>query len=204
MASVTPERQPITYCLEFGEDWYRIRLDEHAEADVNAFLDVLFDGIPADAAEQGRTLFNGQFAAQITAARSRRGIELLVPAPKPHAAALPGAAVLVAEVVIPAATVPDPIEVIAHVARNNAGARTGLIAGSVAVRIDHSFAGPDIEDGTDVSPSPQRVEYVVAVPNDVRWLSIDLSVQAVAGFTTHQAITEFDQAVGRLTWSASE
>ena len=47
------------------------------------------------------------------------------------------------------------------------------------------------------------IEYVIAVSNDPRWLSIDLSVQAVDGFDTDQAIAKFDQAVAELTWSDS-
>lgn len=205
MDHVTPEREPITYRLVLGEDWYRIRLDEHAEADVKAFLDVIFDGIPADAAEQLRTLLTVQFAAQIAAARSKLGIEMLVPMPKPGGAALPGAAVLIAEVVIPATVVPDPVEVVAWVAHSSAGARTGVIAGSVAVRIDHSAADADLDADQGLVPTtPKRIEYVVAVPNDPRWLSIDLSVQAIDGFDMDQTITKFDEAVGRLSWLAQE
>ncbi|MEZ0108641.1 hypothetical protein ABH920_002642 [Catenulispora sp. EB89] len=205
MDHVTPEREPITYRLALGEDWYRIRLDEHAEADVKAFLDVVFDGIPTVAAEQLRTLLTAQFAAQIAAARSKRGIELLVPTPRRGGAALPGAAVLTAEVVIPAPVVPDPVEVVARVAHGSAGARTGVIAGSVAVRIDHSAADDGLDaDDRLLPPTRKRIEYVIAVPNDPRWLSIDLSVQAINGFNMDQTITDFDQAVGQLSWSASE
>ena len=180
-------------------------MDEHAEVDAKAFLDVMFDGIPADAAEQVRNLFAVQFAAQIAAARSKRGIELLVPAPKPGGAALPGAAVLIAEVVIPASVVPDPVEVVARVAQNSAGARTGVVAGSVAVRIDHFAADADTEaDDEPVPPPRKRIEYVIAVPGDPRWLSINLSVQASDGFDADQAIMDFDQTVARLGWAASE
>lgn len=203
MDPVTPEREPITYRLAL-EGWYRIRLDEHAEADVEAFLNVMFDGIPAGAAEQVRTLFTIQFAAQIAAARSKRGIELLLPAPKAGGTALPGAAVLIAEVVIPAPVVPDPVEVVARAAQGSAGARTGVIAGSAAVRIDHS--GVDTEGEADdepLTPPRRRIEYVIAVPDDPRWLSIDLSVQAIDGFDMNHTITEFDEAVGQLIWSAS-
>lgn len=203
MASATPEHAPITYRLDLGEGWYRIRLDEHAEADVKTFLDVMFDGVPADAAEQTRTLITTQFTTQIAAARAKRGIELLIPAPKPHATVLPAAVVLVAEVVIPAPVVPDPVDVVARVAREAPNARTGVIAGSVAVRIDHSEADAEAEAGDDTPPSRNRIEYVIAVPNDPRWLSIDLSVQAVDGFDTDQAIAKFDQAVAELTWSDS-
>ncbi|MEY9935253.1 hypothetical protein ABH926_009928 [Catenulispora sp. GP43] len=202
MASITPERDPITYRLALGEDWYRIRLDEHAEADVKAFLDVMFDGIPTEAAEQARTLIAVQFATYIAAARAKRGIELLVPVPKPGGMALPGAAVLIAEVVIPTAVVPDPAEVVARVARDAVAANTGLIAGSAAVRIDHSVADSEVQADT-APPAQQRIEYVIAVPNDPRWLSIDLSVQAVDGFDVEQTIVDFDQAVAGLTWSAT-
>ncbi len=206
MDSETPELGPITYRLGLGEDWYRIRLDEHAEADVKAFLDVMFDGLPTDAVEQVRTLFSVQFATQIAAARARRGIEMLVPAPKPGGAALPGAAVLIAEVVIPTSVVPDPVEVAARVARGSAGARTGVIAGSVAVRIDHTAADTeaDEDDGKPESSTRKRIEYVLAVPDDPRWLSIDLSVQAVAGFDVERTIAEFDEAVAGLDWSEAE
>ncbi|MBS2535919.1 hypothetical protein KGQ20_24455 [Catenulispora sp. NF23] len=206
MDSVAPELGPITYRLGLGEDWYRIRLDEHAEADVKAFLDVMFDGLPADAAEQVRTLLSVRFATQIAAARARRGIEMLVPAPKPGGAALPGAAVLIAEVVIPTSVVPDPVEVAARVAQGSAGARTGVVAGSVAVRIDHTAADTeaDGEDGEPESSTPKRIEYVVAVPNDPRWLSIDLSVRAVEGFDVERMIAEFDEAVAGLDWSEAE
>ncbi|NUP47744.1 MAG: hypothetical protein HOW97_10585 [Catenulispora sp.] len=203
MASATPEHAPITYRLDLGEGWYCIRLDEHAEADVKTFLDVMFDGVPADAAEQTRTLITTQFTTQIAAARAKRGIELLIPAPKPHATVLPAAVVLVAEVVIPAPIVPDPVDVVARVAREAPNARTGVIAGSVAVRIDHSEADAEAEASDDTPPSRNRIEYVIAVPNDPRWLSIDLSVQAVDGFDTDQAIAKFDQAVAELTWSDS-
>ncbi len=212
MESVTPERDPITYRLAPGQDWYRIRLNEHAETDVKAFLDVMFDGVPVEAAEQARVLIGVQFAAQIAAARSKRGIDILVPAPKPGGAAMPGAAVLVAEVVIPGSVVPDPTEVVTRVARNAIGARTGVIAGCPAVRIDHSMADADARanigggKGTDVDgpPTPKRIEYVIAVPNDSRWLSIDLSVQAVNGFDVEQTIAKFDQTVAGLSWSAPE
>ena len=200
MSSVTPEREPITYRLALGEDWYQIRLNEHAETDVKAFLDVIFDGIPGDVVEQARTLFSAQFAGQIAAARAKRGIELMVPSPKPQGA-LPAVAVLVAEVVIPAPVVPDPVEVVARVARDNIGARTGVIAGSVAVRIDHSVMEFDADDAP---PTSKRIEYVIAVPNDSRWLSIDLSVQTIDGFDMEEAITKFDQAVATLSWSAAE
>ncbi|NUP51278.1 MAG: hypothetical protein HOW97_28795 [Catenulispora sp.] len=209
MESVTPEREPITHRLDFGDDWYRIRLNEKAASDVKAFLDVMFGGIPAEEAEKVRTLLAVQFAGQIAAARAKRGIELLVPAPKPGGVALPGAAVLIAEVVIPTPVVPDPVEVAARVVRGADGARMGVIAGSVAVRIDHSVA--DVEETEDAGvndelapPARQRIEYVIAVPNDPRWLSIDLSVQAVDGFGTEQIIAEFDQGVRRLSWSASD
>jgi hypothetical protein len=209
MESETPDRGPIAYRLALGADWYRIRLDEHAETDVKAFLDVMFDGVPADAADRIRALITVQFATQIAAARAKRGIELLVPAPKPGGAALPGAAVLIAEVVIPTPVVPDPVEVAARVARGAEGARTGVIAGSVAVRIDHSAADAEEDEDDDandgpVPPTRQRIEYVIAVPNDPRWLSIDLSVQAVGGFDVEQTIAEFDQAVAELEWSESE
>ena len=205
MDSVTPEREPITYCLDLGEDWYRIRLDERAEADVKVFLDVMFDGIPADAAEQTRTLITSRFAAQIAAACAKRGIELLVPSPKPQGAALPAVAVLVAEVDIPSPAVPDPVEVVARVARDNIGARTGVIAGTVAVRIDHSVTATESElDTDDTPPTGKRIEYVIAVPNDPRWLSIDLSVQTIDGFDIDEAITKFDQAVAMLNWSVPE
>lgn len=205
MDFVTPEREPITYRLGLGEGWYRIRLDEHAEADVKAFLDVMFEGIPVTAADQIRALISVQFASQIAAARSKRGIELLVPAPKPGGTPLPGAAVLIAEVAIPAPVVPDPVEVVARVAQGSAGARTGVIAGSVAVRIDHSMADAD-DDAADepMPPARKRIEYVIAVPSDPRWLSIDLSVQAVDGFDMDRTIAEFDQAVAQLGWSVSD
>ena len=203
MDPVTPEREPITYRLALGEDWCRIRLNEHAEADVKAFLDVMFDAIPAEAAEQTRAVITALFATQIAAARAKRGFELLVPTPKSGGAAMPGAAVLVAEVVIPAPAVPEPAEVVARVARDASGARTGVIAGSAAVRIDHSAAVSESE--ADAEPANRkRIEYVIAVPHDSRWLSIDLSVQAVDGFDMEQTITKFDQAVACLTWPETE
>ena len=201
MESVTPEREPITYRLALGEDWSVIRLNEQAETDVKTFLDVMFNGVPAGTAEKVRALVTAQFAAQIAAARSKRGIELRVPAPKPGGAALPGAAVLIAEVVIPAPVVPDPVEIAALVARDTAGTRTGMIAGSVAVRIDHTVGDADANaDAVAATPTRKRIEYVIAVPNDPRWLSIDLSVQAVAGFDVQQTITKFDQAVAEFAW----
>ncbi|MEY9888431.1 hypothetical protein ABIA31_002071 [Catenulispora sp. MAP5-51] len=205
MSSVTPERAPITYRLALGEDWYQIRLNEQAEADVNAFLDVMFDGVPADAAEQTRTLIGGRFATQIATARAKRGIELLVPSPQPQGVALPAAAVLVAEVVIPTPAVPDPTEVVARVARDNIGARTGVIAGTAAVRIDHSITVPESElDADGAPPTGKRIEYVIAVPDDPRWLSIDLSVQTVDAFDMEKVIANFDQAAAALSWSAGE
>lgn len=202
MSSVTPERAPITYRLALGEDWYQIRLNEHAEADVKAFLDVMFDGIPADAAEQTRTLIGARFATQIAAARAKRGIELLVPSPKSQGVALPAVAVLVAEVVIPAPAVPDPTDVVARVARENIGARTGVIAGTAAVRIDHSVTVPESElDADGAAPTGKRIEYVIAVPNDSRWLSIDLSVQTMDSFDVGEVIAKFDQAAATLSWS---
>lgn len=199
MDSVTPEREPITYRLTLGDDWYRIRLDESFETDVKAFLDVLFDGIPAEAADQTRSLITAQFATYIATARARRGIELLVPAPKSGGAAMPGAAILLAEVVIPSPVAPSPTDVATQVARNTVGARTGVIAGSAAVRIDHSFAGSGTNADT-APPRQKRIEYVIAVPHDPRWLSIDLSLQAVDGFDMAGTATKFDQLVTALNW----
>lgn len=76
-----------------------------------------------------------------------------------------------------------------------------MIAGSVAVRIEHNSADADDAAGP---PTRKRIEYVIAVPNDSRWLSIDLSVEAIDGFDIDQTIAELDQGVGQLSWSAAE
>lgn len=83
------------------------------------------------------------------------------------------------------------------------GARTGVIAGSVAVRIDHSAADAQADDES-LPPARKRIEYVIAAPDDWRWLSIDLSVQPTNGSDMEETITKFNEAVARLAWSAAE
>jgi hypothetical protein len=205
--------KPIDYTLNLGEGWTRIRLDDHAEADVNAFLDTVFASVPADAAEAGRGLIAGRLSTQIMAGRAKGGIDFYIPTPG-HGP-VPALTVMAAEVKIPSAAVPEPADVVARVAASNPTARTGVIAGMPAVRIDRSAgAGPDAEldteDDEDTDgpqpPRPRHIEYVVPVAGDPdhRWLSIALTGQAGPGgdeAKVDAAISAFDAAVSELAWA---
>jgi hypothetical protein len=217
MDPVTPESEPITYGFDMGAEWSRIRLDDNAESDVKALLDIAFTGIPPEAAEPTRNTLIAQFTKQIAAARSRRGIDLYVPTPKPHGQRIPAAAILAAEVVIPTRVVLDPADVVARVVATSQVARAGSIAGSPAVRLDHAAAEgageAEAEVGTVADynatkaaaetaiPANLRIEYVIAVPDDPRWLSLDLSVQAIPGHPVEPTLARFDEAVAALTFS---
>jgi hypothetical protein len=210
----TSDSKPIGYRLNLGAGWTRIRLDEHAEADVEAFLNAAFAAVPADAAEATRGVIAGRLATQITAGRAKGGIDFYVPTPG-HGP-VPALTMMAAEVKIPSAAVPEPADVVARVAASNpTTARTGVIAGMPAVRIDRSVgAGPDDEpDASDDGqaedgprpPRPRHIEYVVPVAGDPdhRWLSIALTGQAGPGAdeaAVDAAISAFDQAVSELTW----
>ena len=213
----TADSKPINYRLDLGEGWTRIRLDEHAEADVSAFLDGVFAAVPADAAEAGRGLIGGRLSSQIIAGRAKGGIDFYIPTP--GGGPVPALTVMASEVKIPAAAVPEPADVVARVAAANPTARTGVIAGMPAVRIDRS-AGIDPEaeadeDGAEgegdgdgpQQPRPRHIEYVVPVAGDPehRWLSIALTGQAGPGgdeAKVDEAISRFDQAVAELAWTA--
>jgi hypothetical protein len=205
--------KPIGYRLDLGQGWSRIRLDDHAEAAVNAFLDTVFASVPADAAEAGRDLVAGRLSLQITAGRAKGGIDFYIPTP--GNGPVPTLTVMAAEVKIPSAAVPEPADVVARVAASNPTARTGVIAGMPAVRIDRSVgAGPEAEidddddedeDGTQ-PPRPRHIEYVVPVAGDPdhRWLSIALTGQAGPGgdeAKVDAAISAFDAAVSELAWA---
>lgn len=199
MSLETPAAAPLTYRLPLGEEWRRIRLDENADDDVKALLDVSFSGIPDEAGETVRTALAQRFGMQVAAARAKSGLDLYLPADPVHAAASgagAAAAILVAQVVIPAAVAPDPVDVVARVAAANPAARTGIIAGTPTVRIDHGAAvTPDGDDESE-SPRTRHVEYVMAVPNDPahRWLSIALTGQG----GSDEDVAEFDRAVAEL------
>jgi hypothetical protein len=205
--------KPIAYRLDLGAGWTRIRLDEHAEADVNAFLDTVFAAVPADAAEAGRGLIAGRLGTQIMAGRAKGGIDFYIPTP--GGGPVPALTVMAAEVKIPTAAAPEPADVVARVAASNPTARTGVIAGMPAVRIDRSAgtdpdAGPDEADAEDGAgpqpPRPRHIEYVVPVAGDPdhRWLSIALTGQARPGADEAKvdaAVSAFDQAVAELAWA---
>ncbi|WP_194916738.1 hypothetical protein [Catenulispora rubra] len=217
-AADTAHSKPITYRLDLGEGWTRIRLDEHAEADVSAFLDRAFAAVPADAAEAGRGLIAGRLNTQIAAGRAKGGIDFYIPTP--GAGPVPALTVMASEVKIPSAAVPEPADVVARVAASNPTARTGVIAGMPAVRIDRSAgldpeaeaAGEDADDADDDGPQPPRprhIEYVVPVAGDPdhRWLSIALTGQAGPGADEAKvdaAVSRFDQAVAELAWTEDE
>ncbi|GAA1950186.1 hypothetical protein [Catenulispora subtropica] len=211
----TDAPQPITYRLDLGDGWQRIRLDDHAEADVKAYLDAVFASVPADAAEGARGLIEARLTTQILAGRAKGGIDFYIPAPNIGAGPLPALTVMAAEVKIPTTAVPDPADVVARVAAANPTARTGVIAGMPAVRIDRSAgvddsvpATLDEEDGEDGEPprsGPRHVEYVVPVAGDAqhRWLSIALTGQAGPGgdeAKVDEVVAAFDQAVAELAW----
>ncbi|MEY9889813.1 hypothetical protein ABIA31_003470 [Catenulispora sp. MAP5-51] len=215
-AAETANSKPINYRLNLGEGWTRIRLDEHAEADVNAFLDTVFAAVPADAAEAGRGLIAGRLGSQILAGRAKGGIDFYIPTP--GGGPVPALTVMASEVKIPSAAVPEPADVVARVAASNPTARTGVIAGMPAVRIDRSAgADPDAEpadedpaeqDGPQ-PPRPRHIEYVVPVAGDPdhRWLSIALTGQAGPGADEARvdaAVSRFDQAVAELAWTEGE
>lgn len=214
-AAETANSQPIHYRLDLGEGWTRIRLDEHAEADVNAFLDTVFATVPADAAESARGLIAGRLGAQIVAGRAKGGIDFYIPTP--GGGPVPALTVMASEVKIPSTAVPEPADVVARVAASNPTARTGVIAGMPAVRIDRSVGiDPDAEpvdedadeDG-ELPPRPRHIEYVVPVAGDPdhRWLSLALTGQAGPGADEARvdaAISRFDQAVSELAWSEGE
>jgi hypothetical protein len=217
-AAETANSKPINYRLDLGAGWSRIRLDEHAEADVNAFLDTVFAAVPADAAEAGRGLIAGRLTTQIVAGRARGGIDFYIPTP--GGGPVPALTVMASEVKIPTAAVPEPADVVARVAASNPTARTGVIAGMPAVRIDRSAgAGPDDEPGVQggdegdddgpQQPRPRHIEYVVPVAGDPdhRWLSIALTGQAGPGgdeAKVDAAISQFDRAVAELAWTDGE
>lgn len=216
-AAETANSQPIHYRLNLGEGWTRIRLDEHAEADVNAFLDTVFTGVPADAAEAGRELIGGRMTAQIIAGRAKGGIDFYIPTP--GGGPVPALTVMASEVKIPSAAVPEPADVVARVAASNPTARTGVIAGMPAVRIDRSSgvdpdSVPDTDDEAEDEdgprpPRPRHIEYVVPVAGDPdhRWLSLALTGQAGPGgdeAKVDAAISKFDQAVSELSWTEAE
>ncbi|WP_194898358.1 hypothetical protein [Catenulispora pinisilvae] len=214
-AAETANSEPINYRLDLGAGWTRIRLDEHAEADVNAFLDTVFAAVPADAAEAGRGLIAGRLGTQILAGRAKGGIDFYIPTP--GGGPVPALTVMASEVKIPSAAVPEPADVVARVAASNPTARTGVIAGMPAVRIDRSAgidpAAEDLDDEDDdgdiPTPRPRHIEYVVPVAGDPdhRWLSLALTGQAGPGgdeATVDAAITKFDAAVADLAWTEPE
>ncbi|GAA2057280.1 hypothetical protein GCM10009839_78300 [Catenulispora yoronensis] len=205
--------EPIRYQLTLGEAWQRIRLDENAEADSKAYLDAVFASVPAEAAEAARGLIEARLTTQIMAGRAKGGIDFYIPAPKVGAGPLPALTVMVAEVKIPTVTVPEPADIVARVAAANPTARTGVIAGMPAVRIDRSTGvddsvPTDADDDEDESGSrggPRHIEYVLPVAGDAqhRWLSIALTGQAGPGgdeAKVDAAVAAFDQAVSELVW----
>lgn len=217
-AAETANSKPINYRLDLGAGWTRIRLDEHAEADVNAFLDAVFAAVPVDAAEAGRALIAGRLGTQILAGRAKGGIDFYIPTPS--GGPVPALTVMASEVKIPSAAVPEPADVVARVAASNPTARTGVIAGMPAVRIDRSAgADPNAQDlddededdtGEDTPPPrPRHIEYVVPVAGDPdhRWLSLALTGQAGPSgdeAIVDAAISAFDAAVAELAWTEPE
>ena len=162
MDSVTPAASPVRYRIALDPAaWSRIRLDEHAEADVSALLDTAFAGVPEEEASPARQEVAVRFATQIAAARGRSGLDMYLPADPVHRHT--GAfAILAAEVAIPTTVPLDPVELVTKVAAGNPAARTGVIGGSPAVRIDNA----SVLDADGEPPRARRVEYIVAVPHD--------------------------------------
>jgi hypothetical protein len=201
MDSVTPAAAPIGYRIVLDPAaWTRIRLDEHAEADVRALLDTAFADVPEDEAAAARQQLASRFALQIAAARGRSGLDLYIPADPAHRHA--GAfVVLAAEVTIPTSAPLNPVDLVVKVAAGNPAARTGVIGGSPAVRIDNAA----VLDADGQEPANRRVEYIVAVPHDAqnRWLSLALTAAggANAGAAdVDRVVAGFDQAVAALEW----
>jgi len=220
--------KPIAYRLVLGEAWQRIRLDEHAGADVRAYLDAVFASVPPEQAEAARGLIEGRLTTQIMAGRAKGGIDFYIPAPNVGHGPLPALTIMAAEVKIPTAAVPEPADVVARVAASNPTARTGVIGGMPAVRIDRSAgvdadggpAGPGSgssgssgasgsseseDDDEQATGGPRHIEYVVPVAGDPdhRWLSIALTGQAGPGgdeAKVDAAVAAFDQAVAELAW----
>ena len=184
---------PIRYRLALGAGWQRIRLDENAGADVKAYLDTVFGAVPSGTAESARALIETRLTTQIMAGRAKGGIDFYVPAPKPGAGPLPALTIVAAEVRVPTTAVPEPAEIVARVAGANPTARTGVVGGMPAVRIERS------------GDQEVHIEYVQPVAGDTehRWLSLALSGQAGPGGDDSQiaaAVAAFDRAVAELAW----
>ena len=203
---------PIRYRLTMGAGWRRIRLDEHAAADVGAYLDAVFATVPADVAGTARDAIETRLTAQIMAGRARGGIDFYVPVPgDSRAGSRPALTVLTAEVKIPGpvTAVPEPTEVVARVAAANPTARTGVVAGMPAVRIDRSGTAP-AGDGAETAAAqprrgPRHIEYILPVAGDPdhRWLSLALTGQAGPNGDERAvdiAVAVFDRAVAELIW----
>src|SRR5690242_2802328 len=113
MEPVTSSASPVRYRIALDPAaWTRVRLDEHAEADVRALLDTAFADVPEAEAAAARQQLASRFALQIAAARSRNGLDLYIPADPAHRHT--GAfVVLAAEVTIPTTAPPNPVDLVA-------------------------------------------------------------------------------------------
>jgi hypothetical protein len=201
MDPASPEASPVRYRIALDPMvWSRVRLDGHAEADLGVLLDAAFAGVPEDEAAPARQQLASRFATQIAAARGRNGLDMYIPADPAHRHT--GAyVVMTAEVSIPTTTPLNPVELVTKVAAGNPAARTGVIGGSPAVRIDNAA----VLDADGEEPTTRRVEYVVAVPHDPRGRWLSLALTAAGGPDADAAEVErvvggFDQAVAGLEW----
>ena len=169
------------YTVVIPPGWSRIPLRQGTNAAIKKILDESFRHLPRDRVAPYRLEIERRLKALAAQSRSNAGLDLYLPVDPAQDGPVP-ASFLVSEAryspPAEASEEIDPVQVLAYLASESAGARIIEADGAPGLRTEQIVRpGPEAE----IQYASRRVEYTLAVPgNPGRWLVVAFSTPGSA------------------------